>query len=165
MEADRQSPQLRTVQAIGGGASVSTPAPSPTVTTLVWLDEFQGIEQVYHDTDNHSPKFRTPDLISACISLVFEDGDAGDRIFRHVHTHMLLREHGTARHPAAIWRQQYELLLALQRSARNRHPNPQFNLDHFTTACVHLALKREGATRQILQQARYNTVQRAAVSE
>ena len=140
---------------------MSTPASNPTVTTLVWIDEFKRLETIYHDADNHSPKFRTPDLISACVSLVFVKENAADLIFKHVHTCLLLRDSDTPRHTAAIWRAQYELLLALQRSPRNRHPNPQFNLDHFTTACVHLALEHNDAKRLIFAHARQNTARRA----
>ena len=134
---------------------------SPIVTTLVWMDEYERLDQIYHDADNHSPTFRTPDLISASITVVFDDVDPADRIFRHVHTIMLLRDLDTPRHAAAIWRAQYELLLALQRSPRNRHPNPRFNLDHFTTACVHLALEQPEAKHRILAHARQNTARRA----
>lgn len=141
------------------------PAFSPTVTTLVWMDEYERLDRIYHDADNHSPKFRTPDLISACITVVFTDNDATDRIFRHIHTRLLLRELDTPRHASEIWRTQYELLLALQRSPRNRHPNPRFNLDHFTTACVHLALERADAKHQILAHARQNTARRASAIE
>jgi hypothetical protein len=35
-----------------------------------------------------------------------------------------------------MWRQQYDLLLAVQRSPANRHPHPKFQLDQLTTACV-----------------------------
>ena len=136
----------------------------PTVVTLVFLDEFEQLEKLYHDADNRSPKFRTPDLISACISLVFTDLNAEDQIFRHMHTSLLLRDIGSRRHTGAIWRPQYELLLALQRSPRNRHPNPRFNLDHFTTACVHLALNRDDAKRQVFAHARQNTAMRAQAS-
>jgi len=161
MDTNRQPLQLRTPQIIRKGVALSTPVSNPTVTTLVWTDEFERLEKIYHDADNHSPKFRTPDLISACVSLVFATDDATDLIFKHVHTCLLLRDSDTPRHTAAIWRPQYELLLALQRSPRNRHPNPQFNLDHFTTACVHLALEHDNAKRQIFAHARQNTARRA----
>lgn len=161
MDTDHHAPQCGAAKIGRKGAALAGPAPGPTVTTLVWMDEYEQLERLYHDADNHSPKFRTPDLISACVSLVFTERDAAEMVFRHVHTRLLLRDLDTPRHTAAIWRPQYELLLALQRSPRNRHPNPQFNLDHFTTACVHLALARENAKRQIFEHARHNTARRA----
>jgi hypothetical protein len=161
MDTNRQPLHSRAPQITRKGVALSTPVSNPTITTLVWMDEFERLEMIYHDADNHSPKFRTPDLISACVSLVFAADDAADAIFKHVHTCLLLRDSDTPRHTAAIWRPQYELLLALQRSSRNRHPNPQFNLDHFTTACVHLALKHHDAKRLIFAHARQNTARRA----
>lgn len=164
MDTNRQPLQSCAPQIARKGVALSTPISNPTVTTLVWIDEFERLEMIYHDADNHSPKFRTPDLISACVSLVFAAEDAADVIFKHVHTCLLLRDSDTPRHTAAIWRPQYELLLALQRSARNRHPNPQFNLDHFTTACVHLALEHDNAKRLIFAHARQNTARRAGAA-
>lgn len=161
MDTNRQPLQFKASPISRQRVALSGPGSSPTVTTLVWLDEFEQLERIYHDADNHSPKFRTPDLVSACVSLVFAADDAADRIFHHVHTSLLLRDAGTPRHTAAMWRTQYELLLALQRSSRNRHPNPQFNLDHFTTACVHLALMKEDAKHLIFAHARQNTAKRA----
>jgi hypothetical protein len=161
MDTNRQPLQFKASQVTRQRVALSGPGTSPTVTTLVWIDEFEQLERIYHDADNHSPKFRTPDLVSACVSLVFAADDAADQIFHHVHTSLLLRDMDTPRHTAAMWRPQYELLLALQRSSRNRHPNPQFNLDHFTTACVHLALMNENAKHQILAHARQNTARRA----
>lgn len=130
--------------------------------TLVHMTEFGRLEQLYHEPENQSPRFHTPDLISACVSVVFDDVAAADRIFHYIHTALLLRPTDTPKHTAAIWRSQYELLLALQRSPRNRQPNPQFNLDHFTTACVHLALDRSDAKHTIFEHARRNTAKRAS---
>jgi hypothetical protein len=60
-----------------------------------------------------------------------------------------------------MWRPQYEMLQELQRSPANRHPNPKFQLDQLTTACVALcrALDESGAT--VLSQARRNMAERA----
>lgn len=162
MDTRRQPLPIKASDLLRQDTHVNGTVPGPTVMTLVWMDEFEQLEKMYHDEDNHSPKFRTPDLISACVTLVFSDADAADKVFRHVYTHLLLRDHNTARHTATMWRPQYELLLALQRSPRNRHPNPSFNLDHFTTACVHLALERDNAKRLVFEHARQNTARRAS---
>ncbi|GJI98188.1 hypothetical protein RugamoR57_49060 [Duganella caerulea] len=161
MDTNRQPPQFGAAQTVRSGAGQPAQAFSPTVTTLVWMNEFDRIERLYHDAANQAPRFRTPDLISACVTLVFSDEGAADKVFRHIHTCLLLQDLNTPRHAAAIWRPQYELLLALQRSSRNRHPNPHFNLDHFTTACVHLALAHENAKCQVFAHARQNTARRA----
>ena len=53
-------------------------------------------------------------------------------------------------------------LLAVQRSPANRHPNPKFQLDQLTTACVALCRQHEGADTLVLRQARLNMADRAA---
>jgi hypothetical protein len=55
-----------------------------------------------------------------------------------------------------MWRHQYQLLLDLQRSPANRHPNPKFQLDQLTTACVALCRAEDGSGAGILRQARRN---------
>lgn len=135
-----------------------------TVATRVWIDEFQALEALYSDAGNCSPKLRYPDLISGCVSLVFDGLDPVNRIFTFLHTKLVLRDQETARRQEAIWRPQYLLLLALQKSEQNRHPHPQFKLDHFTTACVALALEEPRAAQRVFDYARRNIAQRAAAS-
>lgn len=148
---------------------IAAPAPAKphddTISTRVWLDEYLFLQSVYASADNGSPKFRLPDLISACVSVVFAEADPATRIFSYLHTELVLRDPNSARRQEAMWRPQYQLLLALQRSPANCHPHPQFKLDHFTTACIALVRAAgERAIRDILEQARCNTAQRAASS-
>lgn len=133
-----------------------------TVATRVWIDEFQALECLYSAPANCSPKLRYPDLISGCVSLVFDGLDPINRIFTFLHTRLVLRDQETARRQEDIWRPQYLLLLALQKSEQNRHPHPQFKLDHFTTACVALALEEPRAAQKVFEYARRNIAQRAA---
>jgi hypothetical protein len=56
---------------------------------------------------------------------------------------------------------QYQLLLDLQRSPANRHPNPKFQLDQLTTACVALCRAEDGSGSSILRQARRNMAERS----
>ncbi|MTW02740.1 hypothetical protein GM668_11670 [Duganella ginsengisoli] len=133
-----------------------------TVVTRVWLDEYAWLEALYNDVANSSPKLRYPDLISACVSLVFNRPGADLRIFTFLHTRLVLRDQHTARRQEEMWREQYELLLALQKSEQNRHPHPQFKLDHFTTACVALAMEEDGAKSKLFEHARRNIARRAA---
>lgn len=133
-----------------------------TVATRVWLEEFQALESLYSAPTNCSPKLRYPDLISGCVSLVFDGLDPVNRIFTFLHTKLVLRDQETARRQEDIWRPQYLLLLALQKSEQNRHPHPQFKLDHFTTACVALALEEPRAAQKVFEYARRNIAQRAA---
>lgn len=131
-----------------------------TVDTYLWRAEYDFLHSLYDSTANVSPKFRFPDLISACVSLVFEHEDAAERLFDYLRSKLVLRGPAVRRREA-MWRQQYELLLGLQRSPANRHPYPQFQLDQFTTACVALA-SRDGDASRIFERARRNTAARAA---
>jgi hypothetical protein len=109
---------------------------------------------------NASPKFRFPDLISACVSLVFIRSFGVRELFEYLGTELVLRSPRTPRRKEAIWRTQYEILLAVQLSAANQHPNPKFQLDQLTTGCVALARKKPEATYNVLHQARINLADR-----
>ena len=109
-----------------------------TIDTYVWTDEYDFLRSLYDSADNTSPKFRFPDLISACVSLVFRDDNAAELIFAYLRSELVLRSPDTTRRREAMWKSQYNLLLGLQRSRANKHPYPQFQLDQFTTACVAL---------------------------
>ena len=134
-----------------------------TIDTYVWTDEYDFLHSLYDNADNTSPKFRFPDLISACVSLTFRDDDAADLIFDYLRSELVLRNPNTTRRREAMWKAQYNLLLDLQRSRANKHPYPQFQLDQFTTTCI--ALVRLDAQRRIFDQARKNTAERAGRKE
>jgi hypothetical protein len=137
------------------------PAPQDTIETRLWLDEHDWLYGLLHSNVNVSPTFRFPDLISACVSLVFTHDDAALRIFRFLSTELVLRPAQTARRRESMWRTQYEPLLALQRSPANRHPNPKFQLDQLTTACVALSRQADASGEAVLRQARGNMARRA----
>ncbi|MDO8770607.1 MAG: hypothetical protein Q7K57_18265 [Burkholderiaceae bacterium] len=147
-----------------------TPTPSAqdhqdTIDTRLWLDEHVWLYKLLRSENNLSPTFRFPDLIAACVSLVFSHADAPVRIFRFLGTQLVLRAPQTPRRREAMWRQQYELLLEVQRSPANRHPNPKFQLDQLTTACVALCRDQDESGSSILQQARHNMAERAQRGE
>lgn len=131
------------------------------IETRLWFEEHSWLYQLLRDETNVSPTFRFPDLISACVSLVFAQPDAPARIFRFLGTELVLRSPQTPRRRESMWRNQYQLLLELQRSPANRHPNPKFQLDQLTTACVALCRMPDPAGTRVLQQARFNTVERS----
>ena len=131
------------------------------IETRLWLEEHTWLYRLLRSEDNVSPTFRFPDLISACVSLVFEHHDAPARIFRFLGTELVLRSPQTPRRRESMWRQQYQLLLELQRSPANRHPNPKFQLDQLTTACVALCRTADPSGDAILQRARRNMAERA----
>jgi len=141
----------------------STPESScdEVIETRLWLEEHNWLYGLLHRKDNVSPTFRLPDLISASVSLVFTRQDAPKRIFQFMGTELVLRSPQTPRRRESMWRQQYQLLLELQRSPANRHPNPKFQLDQLTTACVALCRGLDGSGEGILLQARRNMAARA----
>ena len=131
------------------------------IETRLWLEEHDWLYRLLRSEDNVSPTFRFPDLISACISQVFAQPDAPARIFQYLATELILRSPQTPRRRESMWRQQYQLLLDLQRSPANRHPNPKFQLDQLTTACVALCWTSDVSGVGILQQARRNMAERS----
>jgi hypothetical protein len=88
--------------------------------------------------------------------------DAATHIFDFLGTQLVLRPPQTPRRRETMWRQQYELLLAVQRSPANRHPNPKFQLDQLTTACVALCRRYAEPEALVLRQARLNMADRSA---
>ena len=130
------------------------------VETRLWLDEHVWLYSVLKSDQNIDPIFRFPDLISACVSLIFSAPEAARQIFGFLGTDLVARDPNTPRRREAMWRPQYDLLLALQRSPANRHPNPKFQLDHLTTACVALCQQADETGASVLQQARINMAQR-----
>jgi hypothetical protein len=87
---------------------------------------------------------------------------AATRIFEFLGSQLVLRPPLTPRRRESMWRQQYDLLLAVQRSPANRHPHPKFQLDQLTTACVALCRQLEEADGIVLRQARLNMAERSA---
>ncbi len=132
------------------------------IETRLWLDEYNWLFVVLTDQRNVSPTFRFPDLISACVSIVLSSTDASERIFGFLGECLVLRDPLTPRRRESIWKAQYDLLLALQRSPANRHPNPNFQLDQLTTACVALARQIDPSGGCILRQSRVNMADRSS---
>lgn len=133
-----------------------------TIETRLWLEEYAWLHMLLKSESNVSPTFRLPDLISACVSLIFTALDPSARIFEFLGSELVLRPPHTPRRRESLWRPQYELLLAVQRSPANRHPNPKFQLDQLTTACVALSRRTDPSGAKVLHQARVNMVQRTA---
>jgi len=131
------------------------------IETRLWLEEHDWLYRLLRSEENVSPTFRFPDLISASVSLVFTHQDAPCRIFQFLGTELVLRPPETPRRRESMWRHQYQLLLDLQRSPANRHPNPKFQLDQLTTACVALCRAEDGSGAGILRHARRNMAERS----
>ena len=131
-----------------------------TIETRLWLEEHNWLYALLKSEQNVAPTFRCPDLISACVSLVFANNDASARIFEFLGTELVLRPPHSPRRRESMWMPQYELLLALQRSPANLHPNPKFQLDQLTTACVALCHQTDPSGAHVLRQARINMASR-----
>jgi len=134
--------------------------PLDVIETRLWLEEHIWLYGVLKSDQNVGPIFRFPDLISACVSLIFSGPEAARQIFGFLGTDLVARSPNTPRRREAMWRPQYDLLLELQRSPANRHPNPKFQLDHLTTACVALCQQADETGASVLHQARINMAQR-----
>ncbi|MDZ7855928.1 hypothetical protein [Sphaerotilus sp.] len=136
-----------------------------TIETFVWVEEHDWLYALLQSGLNVSPKFRVPDLISACVSQLLAQEDASDRLFGYLGAELIMRAPGTPRRKESMWRDQYQQLQALQRSPSNRYPNPQFQLDQLTTACVALACREDRSGATTLRHARINIVRRSAIGK
>jgi len=145
------------MQASKAGAPITE-----TVKTLLWLPEYQWLYQLKKADANVAPTFRFPDLISACVAIVFGMPGGPEALFTYMRCQLVLRDHQCSRREESMWRQQYQLLLDAQRSPANRHPNPMFQLDQLTTACVALARSDGEDGRHVFLQARVNMAARHA---
>lgn len=143
-----------------GHAGPGTADPGDVVETRLWMEEHNWLYALLRSSDNVAPTFRIPDLLSACVAIVFGRDDAAERIFGFLGTSLVLRPPTTPRRREALWRPQYELLHDLQCSPVNKHPNPKFQLDQLTTACVALCQQEDASGAAVLRQARHNMVKR-----
>ncbi|MCL2590074.1 MAG: hypothetical protein FWD67_04140 [Betaproteobacteria bacterium] len=142
--------------------SEESPASAPDIVeTRLWPEEHAWLYELLQSPKNTSPTFRFPDLISACVTLTLSTPEGAQAIFNFLGSQLVLRDPATARRREAMWRPQYEELQALQRTPANRHPNPKYQHDQFTTACVALCREKDPSGKTVLIQARYNTVDRS----
>lgn len=136
----------------------------PTVQTRVWIEEHDWLHRIFKSPDNTSPKFRFPDLLSACVSLSVTSDDGQRRLVEYLVTQLTLRDPRTERRSCDIWSAQFDQLMQAHRAPWNRFPNPMFELDHLSTACVALAMSLPDGEAAVLRQARTNLLARARAS-
>ena len=136
----------------------------PTVQTRVWIEEHSWLHLLFKSPRNTSPKFRFPDLLSACVSLAMSSDDSRRRLIEYLVTQLTLRDPGTERRSCDIWPAQFDQLLQTHRAPWNRFPNPMFELDHLTTACVAVAMTLPDGEAAVLRQARTNLLARSRTS-
>ena len=128
----------------------------PTVQTRVWIDEHDWLHGIFKSPHNTSPKFRFPDLLSACVSLAFRDSANQARLITYVLTQLSLRDPKTERRSCDIWAPQFELLLDAHRGPWNSFPNSKFDIDAIATACVAVSRLSGDAVASVLRQVRAN---------
>ena len=142
------------------------PSPShqaSTITGRIWLPEHDWLHAVFLSRDNTAPKFRHPDLLSACVEMVLQDRDARPAVVEFLQKVLTRRDPHTARRSCDVWSPQFELLLAVHREAWNKFPNPRYDLDQIATACVALARMRAGDDGSaVIAQARVNVSARCS---
>lgn len=141
-------------------AATGTIDAGDVVETRLWLEEHDWLYALLRSEGNVAPTFRMPDLLSACVAIVFNQRDAAERIFGFLGAALVMRSPTTPRRRESMWRSQYDLLHDLQCSPANRHPNPKFQLDQLTTACVALCQQEDASGAAVLRQARRNMVER-----
>jgi len=131
-----------------------------TVQTRVWIQEHDWLHHVFKSADNSSPRFRFPDLLSACVTLVMGSEDCQRRLSGYLASQLALRDPKTERRSCDIWTVQFEQLVAAHGAPWNRFPNPMFDLDQLSTACVALAMSQPDGEAMVLRQARLNLLAR-----
>jgi hypothetical protein len=130
----------------------------PTVRAGVWLQEHDWLHRIFKSPENHSPRFRLPDLLSACVSLTVSGMQR--ELVEYLHARLTLRDPRTECRSCDIWNAQFEQLMAAHRAAWNRFPNPMFELDHIATGCVAVVMTRTDGAARVLAQARCNFLAR-----
>ena len=80
--------------------------PSDVIETRLWLEEHVWLYGVLKSDHNVGPIFRFPDLISACVSLIFSGPEAARQVFGFLGTELVARSPNTPRRREAMWRPQ-----------------------------------------------------------
>lgn len=133
---------------------------SSIVHTGVWLPEYEWLHALFRNRDNASPKFRLPDLLSACVSLALANTDTQQQLVELVVT----QEPGRgkrARRSCDIFAKQFAQVMEAYRAPWNRFPNPRFEINHVTSGCVTVVMAWPDGAAQVLAQARVNFLERA----
>lgn len=130
------------------------------VKTRVWREEHDWLYGLFTSPRNTAPKFRFPDLLGACVSLVVALPEGSERLVEFLVTELARRDASAVRRSCDIWAAQFDQLKAAHGAAWNRFPNPQFDLDQVATACVAVAMSAPLGPDAVLGQARLNWLAR-----
>ena len=135
-----------------------------TVRTSVWLDEHDWLHRLYTAPNNTSPKFRIPDLLSACVAFTLAHPDRQCLLVEYLTTRHALRDPKGPGRSCNIFPAQFDQVLEAHRAAWNRFPNPMFEIEHILTGCVAVAMSMENGGEIVLRQARDNLIARSKAS-
>ena len=135
-----------------------------TVQTCVWLDEHDWLHRIFKSPHNTSPRFRLPDLLSACVSMALADSTTQQQMVEIILTRPTRPDAKCERRSCHIFPTQFEQVMDAHRAPWNRFPNPMFELDHITTACVTVVTAWPVADARVLAQARANLLARTRAS-
>ena len=135
-----------------------------TVQTRVWLDEHDWLHRIFKSPNNTSPRFRLPDLLSACVSMALADSTAQQQLVEIIVSRPTRRDSKCERRSCDIFSTQFAQVMVAHRAPWNRFPNPMFKLDHIITACVTVVMAGPDAEARVLAQARANFLARTQAS-
>ena len=127
-----------------------------TIQTRVWIDEHDWLHRLFRTKHNTSPRFRLADLLSACVSIALSSDSCERSLVEYLVNEMTLRDPLSERRSCDMWQTQYELVLSAHRASWNRAPNPMFEIDQLTTACVAVVMRQPSNEVTVLHQARNN---------
>ena len=132
-----------------------------TVRTSVWIEEHDWLHRLYKSSTNTSPKFRIPDLLSACVALALLQPENQRLVVEYLTTRHALRDPRCPGRSCEIFPAQFEQVLDAHRAAWNRFPNPMFEIEHILTGCVAVAMSMSNGGELVLRQARDNLIARS----
>jgi hypothetical protein len=147
-----------------GSTMTSQLIASELVASRVWIQEHEWLHAVFKNKQNQSPKFRYPDLLSACIALTLNDPHNVGRLRAFLRAELSQRDPRSLRRTCHVWKPQFDALLAEHRAAWNDYPNPKFELDAIATGCVAVSRASASAVEQIVQKAREQLTSRSSTS-
>ncbi len=135
-----------------------------TVQTRLWVQEHDCLYRVLKSRNNTSPKFRFPDLMGACVSLVAGHSQGHQLLVDFLANELSQRDPTAQMRSCDIWPAQFDQLMSVRGAAWNRFPNPMFELEHIASACVAVAMQAPFGEAPVLLEARRNFVARSCAA-
>ena len=114
---------------------------------------------------NKAPRYRMPDLLGACLSLVSSAPERQQMLVTFLATELVRRDRAIPLRSCELWPLQAEQLKVLHRAPWNRFPNPMFGMEHVMTGCVAVVRLLPEAATLVLDQAKDNFLARIAPAQ